>query len=302
MHDRIYQAIGNTPLVRVKFDTPADIYAKLEYMNPGGSVKDRSALYMIEKAEKNGHLKPGGTIVEASSGNAGIAAAMIGTAKGYKVIVTTSKKISDEKLKTLKAFGAEVKVCECVDNMTDKNSYYNVGVEIAENIPNSVFLNQYMNVDNAEAHYHLTAPEIWKQTDGKITHFFAAAGSCGTISGVGKFLKEKNKDIKVIAVDSENSFYATKGNPKFTMLEGIGIDFDTPVLLKEYIDEFLFISDEDSLKLITTISKRHGIFGGLSSGSVFCGVSRYAPKLKKGDLAVMLLGDSGRAYLSKLDI
>ncbi|NLO92348.1 MAG: cysteine synthase family protein [Elusimicrobia bacterium] len=301
MHEKVFNAVGSTPLVRIHFDSPAAIYAKLEYMNPGGSLKDRTALYMIEQAEKSGRLKKGYTIIDASSGNQGIAIAMVGAAKGYKVVITTTEKCSEEKLKTLKAFGAQVVVCPYVDRMDDPNSYHSVAVRMNRENPKSFMPNQYMNVENAEAHYHTSGPEIWKQTKGKITHFFAAAGTCGTVSGVGKYLKEKDKNIKVIAFDAKNSYYSTKGNPKHYKIEGMGIDFDTPVLYKEYIDEIIPVSDEDAFGAIKPIASKYGILGGLSSGAVAYGVSQYAPKMLEGSLGVMIFGDSGRAYLSKLN-
>jgi len=300
MHDKIFTAVGNTPLVKIDLDSPAAIYAKLEYMNPGGSLKDRTALYMIEQAEKSGRLKKGYTIIDASSGNQGIAIAMVGAAKGYKVIITTTQKCSQEKLQTLKAFGAEVVVCPYVDRMDDPNSYHSVALRMNKETPKSFMPNQYMNVENAEAHFHSTGPEIWEQTDGKLTHFFAAAGTCGMISGVGKFLKSKSKDIKVIAFDTANSYYSTKGNPKPYKVEGMGIDFDTPVLYKEFIDEILPVDDDEAFAAIGPLAAKFGVLGGLSSGAVAAGTKRYAAKMKAGDLGIMIFGDSGRAYLSKL--
>lgn len=300
--ENVCEAIGNTPLVRLKIATPAAVYAKLEYMNPGGSIKDRSALFMIEKAEQEGRLKPGGTVIDASSGNHGIAIAMIGAAKGYRVIITTTKKCSREKLQTLKAFGAEVVICDYVDDMSDPKSYHSTAVRLSNETPGAVFLNQYMNPDNSLAHYSCTGPEIWRQTDGKITHFFAAAGTSGTVSGTGKYLKERNPGIKVIAFDTKNSYYSTKGHPKPYKIEGMGIDFDTPVLMEQYIDEIIGIEDDPAFAAIGPTAAETGIFGGLSAGAVFYGVEVYAKQhMKAGDLGVAVLGDSGRAYLSKLE-
>lgn len=300
--ENVCEAIGNTPLVRLKLDTEAAIYAKLEYMNPGGSLKDRSALFMIEKAEREGKLKPGGVIIDASSGNHGIAVAMIGAAKGYRVIITTTKKCSHEKLQTLKAFGAEVVVCEYVDNMDDPNSYHSTAVRLAGETPGSIFLNQYLNPENALGHYYSTGPEIWRQTSGKLTHFFAAAGTSGTVSGCGRFLKEMDPRIQVIGFDTKNSYYSTNGHPKHYKIEGMGIDFDTPVLQKQYIDDIIGIADEPAFEAIGPMAAKTGIFGGLSAGAVIYGVNEYAKKhMKAGDLGVAILGDSGRAYLSKLE-
>lgn len=301
MYDKIYETIGNTPLVKVNFDTPAKIYAKLEYLNPSQSIKDRSALAMIEEAEKSGKLKPGGTIVEASSGNQGIALAMIGAGKGYKVIITTPEKTSAEKIKTLKAFGAEVILCKTIEDTSNPEHYHQRAVRKAGEINGAYMTDQYMNIANAEGHYRLTGPEVWEQTEGKITHFFAAAGSCGTISGTGKFLKEKNPSIKVIAFDISNSWYSTGGSPKPYSVEGVGIDFDTPVLYREYIDEIIPITDEQAFSMIKPIAVKTGILGGLSSGLVAYGVKQYAEKMGVDDFGVMIFGDSARAYLSKLE-
>lgn len=299
MFDSMLHAVGNTPLVKVNFDTPASMYAKLEFFNPSNSVKDRSALYMIEYAEKHGLLKPGGTIVDASSGNHGIAVAMIGCLKGYKVIMTVSSKISQEKLQTIKAYGADVIVCKPTAFIEDPESYHSRAVAIQKNTPNSFMPNQYFNVVNAEGHYRSLGPEIWEQTEGKVTHFFAGAGTGGTISGAGKYLKEQNPNIKVIAVDAANSLFSTKGDPKPYKVEGIGIDFDSPVLNKSVIDEIIPVKDEDALPMLKTLAKEHGILAGMSSGAVAYVAREYAKKLGPNDLAVMIFGDSGRAYLTK---
>jgi len=292
-------AVGNTPLVQVNFQTPASIYAKLEYFNPSGSMKDRSALYMIEHAEKNGILKPGGTIIDASSGNHGISVAMIGTLKGYKVIITVSEKISQEKLQTIQAYGAEIVMCPSTKFIEDPQSYHSQAVALQEKTPNSFMPNQYFNVVNAEGHYHSLGTELWKQTDGKITHFFAGAGTGGTVSGAGKFLKEKNPDIKIIAIDAANSLYTTKGNPKPYKVEGIGIDFESDVLDHSVVDEIIPVTDENAMPMLTTLAKKHGMLAGPSSGAVAYVVQEYAKKLKQNDCAVMIFGDSGRAYLTK---
>jgi cystathionine beta-synthase len=300
MHKNLINAIGNTPLVGVNFESPASLFAKLEYLNPGGSVKDRSALFMIEEAERLGILKPGGTIIEASSGNQGIAAAMIGAVKGYKVVITVFEKISQEKFQTLRAYGAEVIKCPSTQFVDDLSSYHSCAVQIHKNTPNSFMLNQYYNVSNALAHYSTLGPEIWRQTEGKITHFFAAAGTGGTISGVGKYLKEQNPNVKIVAIDSVNSFRATQGNPKPYKLEGIGVDFTSPVLNTSVIDEFVCVSDEQALEILKPMASRHGLLIGLSSGAVAYAVQEYAKKMNPQDLGVMIFGDSGRAYLTKV--
>lgn len=299
IYSNVVESIGNTPLVKLNFNSNAQVYAKLEYLNPGGSVKDRSALFMVEQAEKNGLLKPGGTIVDASSGNHGIAIAMIGALKGYKVIITVSEKISDEKLKTIKAYGAEVIMCPATNFIDDQNSYHSQAVKIHKNLPGSFMPNQYYNTDNTLAHYSLLGPEIWKQTNGKVTHFIAAAGTGGTISGAGKYLKEQNSDIKVIAVDSNNSLRATKGEPKPYKIEGMGVDFVSPVLNYSIIDQFYEVSDEQGLGMLEPLASKHGVLAGLSSGAVAYAAKEITKNLDKSNLAVIIFGDSGRAYLTK---
>jgi len=299
MHKNMLLAIGNTPLVRVKFDSPAPIYAKLEYFNPSSSMKDRSALYMIEQAEKENLLKPGGTIIDASSGNHGVAVAMIGIAKGYKTIITVSEKISQEKLQTLQAYGAQVIMCPATQFIENPKSYHSQAVALQKKTPNSFMPNQYFNVWNAQGHYHSLGPELWEQTDGKITHFFAGAGTGGTVSGAGKYLKEKNPDIKVIAIDAANSLYATGGNPKPYKVEGIGIDFESDVLDHSVVDEIIPVSDDDALPLLKILARQHGLLAGPSSGAVAHVTKEYCKNLGPDDVAVMIFGDSGRAYLTK---
>jgi cystathionine beta-synthase len=300
MYNHILDAIGNTPIVKVPFDCPGTIYAKLEYLSIGGSVKDRSSLFMIEQAEKNGQLKPGGTIIDASSGNQGIATAMIGAIKGYKVIITVPAKTSKEKCDTIRAYGAEIVVCPTKANLQDPDSYHSKAKAIHAATPNSFMPNQYFNTANAMAHYASTGPEIWKQTEGKITHFFAGAGTCGTVSGAGRYLKEQNPAIKVFAIDAATSFRATKGNPSPYQYEGIGVDFTSPVLDESVVDEFLTVSDADGLGYLKTLASKYGFLAGLASGAVAWATQQYAKKhMKEGDLGVMIFGDSGRAYLTK---
>jgi cystathionine beta-synthase len=298
-NNSVLNLIGNTPLVRVNFDTAATVYAKLEYFNPGGSIKDRAALFMIEQAELLGLLKPGGTIIEASSGNQGLAAAMIGAIKGYKVIITVSEKNSKEKQETLKAYGAKIVVCPATYALTDPDSYHSTAVRIHQATPNSFMLNQYFNEANAQAHYALLAPEIWRQTEGTITHFCAAAGTGGTIKGVGKFLKQQNSTIKVIGVDAATSYRSTQGNPQPYKLEGIGVDFDAPLVKQSAVDEFLVAPDAGSIAMLQELARNHGLLVGPSSGAVAYAIRDYARALSKSDVVVMIFGDSGRAYLSK---
>ncbi|MCX5922672.1 MAG: cysteine synthase family protein [Candidatus Dependentiae bacterium] len=301
VYNNLLDAIGNTPLVKMNFDSPATVYAKLEYLNPGGSVKDRSALYMIEQAEKQGLLKPGGTIIDASSGNQGIASAMIGALKGYKVIISVFEKISQEKLQTILAYGAEVIKCPATEFLEDPRSYHSQAIALHKATPNSFMPNQYFNLSNPEAHYHSLGAEIWRQTEGKITHFFACAGTSGTISGAGRYLKEKNPNIKVLAVDSVNSFRATKGNPKPYKIEGMGVDFDSPILSNgmSVIDEFLTVTDDHALGMLKTLAQHHALLAGPSSGAAAYVAQEYTKNLGPNDLAVVIFGDSGRAYLTK---
>ncbi len=293
----LIESIGNTPLVQSPIQKK--LYAKLEYLNPGGSVKDRSAKFMIEHAEKNGLLKPGGTLIDASSGNQGIATAMIGAFKGYKVIICVSEKISQEKLQAIQAYGAQVVMCPAADLIEEPHSYHSVALQLHKQTPNSFMPNQYFNPVNAQAHYTLLAPEIWQQTNGTITHYFAAAGTGGTITGVGRYLKEKNPKIKVIAIDSINSYRATNGHPKPYKIEGMGIDFDSPVIDYSVIDEVLTVSDENATTMLNTLSSK-GFLVGPSSGAVAHVAHEYAKQhMNENDRGVMIFGDSGRAYLSK---
>lgn len=295
----IINLIGNTHLARLPFVSAGIFCAKLEYLNPGGSIKDRSALYMIEQAEQSGALQKGGTIIDASSGNHGISVAMIGAHKGYQVIISVTEKISQEKLQAIKAYGAEVIISKPTLFIEDVESYHSKAVALSKTIPNAVMLNQYFSPLNAQAHYTFLAPEIWKQTAGKITHFFAGAGTTGTISGVSRFLKEQNPHIKTIAVDAAHSFYSTKGNPKPYAIDGIGIDFDNPAFARDYIDVVETVTDEQALSMTRTLAQQYGILVGPTSGAVASVALRYAPSLTENDLAVMIFGDSGRAYLSK---
>ncbi len=299
IYKNLLDAIGNTPIIQIPFKTDATIAAKLEYANPGGSLKDRSALYMIEQAEKKGLLKPGGTIIDASSGNHGIAIAMIGAAKGYKVIITVCTKISKEKLATLKAYGATVIVCPVEAGPDDPENNRNLAIKLAKETPNSFMPDQYFNTANSDAHYLSTGPEIWHQTEGKITHFFVVAGTGGTSAGTGRFLKEQNPNIKIIAADSNNSFRSTKGHPRPCYVEGMGIDFDSPVPDYTVYDEIIEVTDEQSFSMLQPLARNYGLLVGLSSGAVTYMTQQYLPKLKRGDLGIMIFGDSGRAYLSK---
>ncbi|TET05980.1 cysteine synthase family protein [Candidatus Dependentiae bacterium] len=298
-YNSLLKTIGNTPLVKINLESPASILAKLEYLNPSGSLKDRPALFMIEEAERKGLLKAGNTIIDASSGNYGISLAMIGAIKGYSVIICVPEKTSTEKQQTIKAYGAELIVCPDTANVEDPNSYHNLAIKLSKEIPNSFIPNQYLNLSNTETHYKSTGPEIWHQTEGKITHFIAGAGTCGTISGVGQYLKQQNPAIKIIGVDSPNSFRATKGNPKPYQIEGIGIDLDSPVVDYTVMDEIIEVSDKDAFSYVPLLASKYGFLVGLSSGAVAYATAQYTKQLTKDNYVVIIFGDSGRAYLTK---
>ena len=297
MYKSILEAVGNTPLVKIPFDSHASIYAKLEYLNPSCSIKARSALYLIESAEKSGKLKPGGIIIDASSGNHASAVAMIGAAKGYKVIIAVPHKISQEKLKTIQAYGAEVIIVEVKENPQE---YHAKAVELQKNTANSFMPNQYLNADNAQAHYLSTGPEIWKQTNGKITHLISGAGTGGTASGTGRFLKEQNPNIKIIAVDTNCSVLSSDGHPQPYKIEGIGLNFpDSPVIDQNIIDEIIPVADKDGISMLKPLAQNYGILAGMSSGAVAFVAQQLAKNLTKDDFVVMTFADSGRAYLTK---
>lgn len=299
MYKNLLAAIGNTPIVKIDLAPNQNIYAKLEYLNPGGSIKDRSALYMIEQAEQRGDLQPGGVIVDASSGNHAISVAMIGAIKGYKVIMCVSEKISQEKLATILAYGAEVVMCKPTAFLEHPESYHSRAVAIHKATPGSFMPNQYFNIENTAGHYASLGPEIWRQTDGKITHFIAATGTGGTASGAGKYLKEQNPNIKVIGVDSAHSFKATNGHPQPYKVEGMGIDFNSPVLDYSVIDEFVNITDEQALGFLQPLAREHGLLVGTTSGAVAYAAQQYMKTQPDNSLAVFICGDSGRAYLTK---
>lgn len=297
--NNLLNSIGNTPLVKIFEKFPTNILAKLEYLNPGGSIKDRSAKYMVEWAEQQGLLKPGMTIIDASSGNHGIALALIGAIKGYKVIICSTEKHSKEKINTIKAYGATALTFAPTDSLEDPNSYHSQAVKLQKETPNSYMPNQYCNPLNSTAHYHDLGPEIWKQTKGKVTHLIAAAGTGGTVSGAGRYLKEQNPNIVVIGVDSNNSFRSTGGCPKPYKLEGMGVDSDSKVLDNNVIDFFIEVSDDQGINMMKDLAHNDGFLVGPSSGAVAYAAYSYASKLKPNDLAIIIFGDSGRAYLSK---
>jgi cystathionine beta-synthase len=301
-YSSLLQEIGNTPLIQLNLPSvKATVLAKLEYMNPCGSIKDRSALYMIEQAEREGQLKPGGTLIEATSGNQGIALAMLGALKGYRVIITTSARTSQEKIKTLESYGAEVYICPVVESFDDPKSHYQKAKDLNRSTTNSFFINQYRNVNNANAHYKFTAPEIWEQTKGKFTHCFLCMGTCGTISGLSKYFKEKNSSIKIIGVDAEFSKISnnTSKNTTPCEIEGIGVDVISDFFDRSLVDDIIPMPNEPAFAMTRKLA-REGLLVGLSSGAVTQAITQYASNFKSTDVVVTIFADSGRAYLSKI--
>ncbi|QEC52881.1 cystathionine beta-synthase [Anseongella ginsenosidimutans] len=310
-HANILGTIGNTPLVKINRlaeDIPALVLAKIETFNPGNSIKDRMALKMIEDAEKAGKLKPGGTIIEGTSGNTGMGLAIAAAVKGYKCIFTTTDKQSKEKIDALKAFGAEVIVCPTDVEPEDPRSYYSKSFQLEKEIPGSWKANQYDNVSNLIAHYEQTGPEIWEQTGGKVTHFIAGVGTGGTISGVGRFLKEKNPAVKIWGIDTYGSvFKKYKETGIFDkeeiypyITEGIGEDFLPKCVDFDVIDLFEKVDDKDAALMTREIAIKEGIFVGNSSGAVIAGLRRLKGLLGPEDVVVALFHDHGSRYMGKM--
>ncbi|MDI1353495.1 MAG: pyridoxal-phosphate dependent enzyme [bacterium] len=307
----ILETIGHTPMVKLNKivkDLPCDVYAKVETFNPGNSIKDRMAIKMIEDAEKDGRLKPGGTIIEGTSGNTGMGLAIGAVIKGYKCIFTTTDKQSKEKVDALRAFGAEVIVCPTDVDPEDPRSYYSVSSRLVNEIPNSWKPNQYDNLSNSIAHYEQTGPEIWDQTDGKITHLVVGVGTGGTISGTAKFLKEKNPNIKVYGIDTYGSVFKKyketgifdKNEIYSYITEGIGEDFLPANVDFSLIDLFEKVTDKDAAVMTRRIPREEGIFAGNSAGSALAGIMQLKDKFKKGDMVVVIFHDHGTRYLGKM--
>lgn len=311
-HSSIIDTVGNTPLVQlqtVNKGQPGTLLVKVEYFNPGNSVKDRIALKMIEDAEKSGELRPGGTIIEGTSGNTGMGLALMAAVKGYKCIFTTTDKQSMEKVHLLRALGCEVQICPTNVEPDDPRSYYSVARRLNEEIPNSYYPDQYNNLSNRQAHYESTGPEIWEQTDGRVTHFVAGLGTGGTISGTAKYLKEKNPEITIVGVDTVGSIFKSyfetgefdKRHIAPYLTEGIGEDIIPGNVDFNLIDEIIACPDRDAFLTTRTLARREGLFVGGSCGAAVWGAQQYITDnpLKSDDVMVVLLPDSGTRYVSK---
>lgn len=309
--ENILETIGNTPLVKINSitrDLPCTVLAKVETFNPGNSIKDRMALKMIEDAEKDGRLKPGGVIIEGTSGNTGMGLAIAAIIKGYKCIFTTTDKQSREKVDALKALGAEVIVCPTDVDPEDPRSYYSVSSRLVNEIPNAWKPNQYDNLSNSKAHYEQTGPEIWEQTDGKVTHLVVGVGTGGTICGTGRYLKEKNPNIKVLGIDTYGSVFKKyketgifdKNEIYPYITEGIGEDFLPQNVDFSIIDHFEKVTDKDAALMTRRISREEGIFVGNSAGSAMAGLLQMKDMFKPGDMVVVIFHDHGTRYLGKM--
>ncbi len=309
IYENVLKTIGNTPIVRLNqlaTNLPCPLYAKIEYLNPGSSIKDRIAVKIVDQAEKKGLLRPGGTIVEATSGNTGMGLAIVASVRGYRAIFVMPDKMSLEKIQALRAFGARVVVTPTNVEPDDPRSYYSVAARLAKETPNAFYANQYHNSDNPLAHYESTGPEIWNQTDGKVTTFIAGMGTGGTISGVGKYLKEKNPKIRIVGVDPEGSVYTEfkktgKMGPAYVYkIEGIGEDFMPSTIDFQYIDEVVTVNDKEAYMCARKLARHEGIFSGSSAGAAMAGALKWAQHQKANEFPVVLIPDNGSRYLSKV--
>ena len=309
--NNVLETIGNTPIIKINkiaADFPCTVAAKVDFFNPGNSIKDRMALKMIEDAEAKGLIQPGGTIIEGTSGNTGMGLALVAIQRGYKCIFATTDKQSKEKVDILRAVGAEVIVCPTDVEPEDPRSYYSTAARLQKETPNSFYANQYNNLANRQAHYESTGPEIWEQTEGKITHLVVGVGTGGTISGAGKYLKEKNPNITIIGVDTFGSTlkeYHETGEivqeaiyPYIT--EGIGEDIIPECIDFSIIDEFIKVTDKDGAIFTRRLAKEEGLFVGYSCGSAMSAVVQLKNKFKEGDLVVVIFHDHGSRYVGKV--
>ncbi|WP_203655749.1 cystathionine beta-synthase [Actinocatenispora rupis] len=303
-YESVVDLIGDTPLVRLRNviseRTRATVLAKVEYFNPGGSVKDRIAVRMIEAAEASGELKPGGTIVEPTSGNTGVGLAIVAQQRGYRCVFVCPDKVSEDKINVLRAYGARVEVCPTAVAPEDPRSYYNVSDRLVREIPNAWKPDQYSNPNNPRSHYETTGPELWAQTDGRITHFVAGIGTGGTISGTGRYLKEiSNGVVKVVGADPEGSVYSG-GTGRPYLVEGVGEDFWPDAYDRAVCDEIIAVSDSDSFELTRRLAREEGLLVGGSCGMAAVAALRVAEQAGPDDVVVVLLPDGGRGYLSKI--
>ncbi|MEM6326211.1 MAG: pyridoxal-phosphate dependent enzyme [Bacteroidota bacterium] len=314
-HDSVLDTIGNTPLVRINrlaADLPCTVLAKVEFFNPGASVKDRIGLAMVEQAERDGHLSPGGTIIEGTSGNTGFGLALVAIAKGYRCIFTTTDKQSQAKIDSLRALGAEVIVCPTAVAPEDPRSYYSVAARLSREIPNSFYPNQYDHPANTQAHYESTGPELWHQTEGRVTHFIAGAGTGGTISGTTKYLKERNPDLTTVGVDPYGSVYykyfhsggvfdENEIYPYVT--EGVGEDILAGNMDFSLVDDYVRVTDKEAMQMTRRLAKEEGLFVGQSCGMAMAGALQWMrdhrETLTEADVVVVLLPDNGFRYLAK---
>jgi cystathionine beta-synthase len=305
----ILEAVGHTPLVRLNRlarDVKASVWVKADYLNPGGSVKDRIGIAMIDEAERQGWLKPGGTIIEATSGNTGMGLALVAAVRGYKAVFTINDKQSKEKVDLLKAMGAEVIVCPTAVEPEDPRSYYSVARKLAGEIPNSYYPDQYANPMNPEAHHQSTGPEVWEDSEGRITHFVCGVGTGGTISGAGRYLKEKNPGVKIIGVDPIGSLYyeyfktGKTGKARTYVVEGIGEDFFPKTMDFRVLDDILQVTDEECFLWTRRLAKEEGIFTGGSGGGCVLAALKAARELGEDGFVVAFLPDNGMRYLSKI--
>lgn len=311
VYNTILETIGKTPLIRlnnVVSDIPATIYAKIEAFNPGLSAKDRIAMHMIERAERLGLLKPGGTVVDATSGNTGFSLAMVCAIKGYRCVLTVTSKISEDKLNNLRAMGAEVVLCPQDAKPNDPRSYYRRAEQLAKEIPNAYYINQNFNPDNGEAHYLSTGPEIWEQTEGRITYLIGSASTGGTLCGSGRYIREQNPDVKIIAADAfgsvlkkyhetgiydENEIYAYR-------IEGVGKNILPANVDFELVDRFVKVTDRDSALRARELARREGMLVGYSSGAVMQCLEQIKDELTADDVVVLIFADHGSKYASKV--
>src|SRR5579871_1943583 len=301
MQETILQSVGRTPLIQLRRLTeglPARVFVKLESLNPGGSVKDRVGVAMIAEAERRGWLRPGGTIIEATAGNTGVGLAMVAAVKGYRCIFVLPDKMSSEKVRLLKAYGAEVVITPTNVAPDSPESYNGVADRLAREIPGAWRPNQFTNLANPEIHYRTTGPEIWEQTDGQVTAFVAGVGTGGTLSGVARYLKERNPEIRIVGADPEGSVLSG-GTSHPWKVEGIGEDFVPKTFNSQLVDDWIRITDAESFYTVRALARREGILAGGSSGTAVAAALRYARRLTGEHLVVVLCADTGRNYMSK---